>query len=135
MKIIVTGGSGFIGSALILGLVAEGHEVVVLTRNPGTSSSRIGKRVRVEQWDGKNGGPWEALVDGADAVINFAGEPLDARRWSPRQKERIISSRVNATTAIADAVQKAKRRPSVLVNASGVGYYGPVENGEVTEDR
>jgi uncharacterized protein len=134
MRVVVTGGSGFIGSALIARLGAEGHDVVLLTRNPEAARLKLGAQANIDRWDGKNAGSWEAHIDGADAVVNFAGEPLDAKRWSPQQKERIISSRVNATTAIVNAIEKAKRKPSVLVNASGVGYYGPVENGEVTEE-
>jgi uncharacterized protein (TIGR01777 family) len=134
MKIIVTGGSGFIGKALIPRLVAEGHEVVLLTRNPPEARSKVDQRVNFVQWDGKTSDSWESHVDGADAVLNFAGEPLDAKRWSTGQKKRIIDSRVDATTAIVNAIRKASRRPSVLVNASGVGYYGPVETGEITEE-
>ncbi|MEK9137485.1 MAG: TIGR01777 family oxidoreductase, partial [Bacteroidota bacterium] len=66
--------------------------------------------------------------------INFAGEPLDAKRWLRSQKERIIGSRVDATSAIVHAISKAKQKPSVMISASGVGYYGAVETGEVTED-
>jgi len=134
MKVVVAGGSGFIGSALIPRLHADGHDVILLTRNPDAARPRIGVRAKLEKWNGVNGGLWEAHLDGADAVINFAGEPLDVRRWSPRQKERIISSRVNATLAIVNAMKKAKRRPSVLVNASGVGYYGSVESRSVSEE-
>ena len=134
MQIVVTGGSGFIGSALIPRLVADGHDIVLFTRNPEAARSKIDRRVKVERWDGKSVGPWESHIDGADAVINFAGEPLDARRWTPRQKERIIGSRVDATSAIVKAMEKAKRKPTVFVSASGVGYYGSVENGNITED-
>ena len=134
MKIIVTGGSGFIGSALIPRLVAEGHDVVLLSWNPIAARSRLDQRVKVEPWDGKTLASWETHVDGADAVINFAGEPLDVKRWSRTQKERIIGSRVGATSILVKAMQNAKRKPAVLVSASGVGYYGPVEEGEVTEE-
>jgi hypothetical protein len=85
-------------------------------------------------WDGKTSGSWESLVDGADAVINFAGESLDAKRWSRTQKERIIDSRVSSTSALVKAMQNAKSKPAVLVSASGVGYYGSVEENEVTEE-
>lgn len=134
MKIIVAGGSGFTGKALIPRLVAEGHEVVLLTRNPSAARLRVDQRATFVQWDGRTSGPWESHVDGTDAILNFAGEPLDAKRWSTAQKKKIIGSRVDATTAIVNAMRAVSRRPSVLVNASGVGYYGPVENGEITEE-
>jgi len=134
MKTIVTGGSGFIGSALIPRLVAEGDEVVLLSRNPTAARSKLDSRVKVEPWDGKTTGSWDAHLDGADAVINFAGEPLDAKRWSPAQKDRIIASRLGATNALLRAILNAKKKPAVFVSASGVGYYGPVEEGELAED-
>ncbi|MBM2840770.1 MAG: hypothetical protein HW412_1298 [Bacteroidetes bacterium] len=134
MKIIVTGGSGFIGSALIPRLIAEGHEVVLLSRNPTAARLKLDSRVKVESWDGTTSGLWEMHVDGADAVVNFAGEPLDAKRWSRTQKDRIIGSRVGATNALVRAIQNAKKKPSVFISASGVGYYGPVEEGELSED-
>jgi uncharacterized protein (TIGR01777 family) len=90
--------------------------------------------VKVILWDGKTAGPWEEEVERADAVVNLAGEPLDARRWSRSQKDRIVRSRVDATGALVQAIKKAARRPAVLVSASGVGYYGPVDEGNVKED-
>lgn len=131
MKIIVTGGSGFVGSALLPRLAAEGHDVVLLSRS--ADPPRL-SHVRVEQWDGKTVGSWAEHIDGADAVLNFAGESIGGRRWTATQKERIIRSRVDATRAICDAIAKAAKKPAVLVSASAVGFYGPVEDGDVAED-
>ncbi len=133
MKIVLTGGSGFIGKRLIEKLVSAQHNIVLLSRNPSSVNMSIWYTVAVKQWDGKNPGDWAADVDGADAVMNFAGEPIAAKRWTTAQKEKIINSRVDATRAIVDAIKQAKRKPSVLINASAVGYYGSVENDEVTE--
>ena len=132
MKIVVTGGSGFIGSALLPRLVAEGHDVILLTRKSNTP--RSSQRVRIEQWDGKTIGSWAKHVDGADAVLNFAGESIGGKRWTAAQKERIIKSRVDATTAICGAIDSAVKKPLTLVNASAVGFYGPVEDRDVAED-
>jgi hypothetical protein len=134
MKIVVTGGTGFVGRALLARLVSEHHEVVALTRTPASQRAGLPERVTVAPWDGQTAGPWAAHVDGADAVINLAGEPLDARRWTPAQKERIIGSRVGAAGALREAIERAAKKPAVVVSASGVDYYGPVESGEVRED-
>ncbi len=135
MRIILTGGTGFIGRALLRRFVADNHSVVLLTRN-ATGAQRLGsKSVRIVEWDGKGSGDLTALVDGADAVINLAGEPIAAKRWTPRQKKKILASRLDATKAIVAAIAKAERKPSVLVNGSAVGYYGAVEEGEITESR
>jgi hypothetical protein len=132
MKIIVAGGSGFVGRGIVEKFAS--HSVVVLSRraSPGDAAW---PNVRYVQWDARTGGDWASELEGADAVMNFAGEPLDARRWTAKQKERIILSRVDATRAIVEALRRVQNRPPVLVNASAVGYYGPVEQEEVTEDR
>lgn len=134
MKIVVAGGSGFIGNALLQRLAQERHDVVVLTRTPGKTGRSVPANVTEVAWDGRSVGPWGRHLDGADAVINLAGESLDARRWTTAQKERIIASRVDAAGAIRDAVERATRKPSVVVNAAAVGLYGAVEDGECRED-
>jgi len=133
MNIVVSGGTGFIGNALLKRLVESGHRVTLLTRNPDAVKHPPGGRVDVERWDGKTAGSWAQCVDGADAVMNMAGEPIAAKRWTDTQKTRILNSRLDATRAIVAAIQKAEQKPSVLVNASAVGYYGHVESGDVTE--
>lgn len=133
MKIIISGGTGFIGKQLVNSLAAEGHSLVLLTRNPSTAGPAASPNVTVRRWDGATLGDWSNEIDGADAVINFAGEPIAAKRWSASQKKRIIDSRINATRVIIEAMRRAARRPAVLVNASAVGFYGSVPNDEVTE--
>ena len=134
MKIVVTGGTGFVGRALLARLAQENHDVVVLTRSPENLAQELPGRVTAVRWDGKTAGPWAAHVDGARAVINLAGESLDARRWTAARKERIIASRVDAAGALYEAIDRAAVKPSVVVNAAAVGFYGPVEEGEVRED-
>jgi uncharacterized protein (TIGR01777 family) len=134
MKIVAAGLTGFIGEALLTRLLGEGHTVTLLARNPENVREKINPKIHLQHWDGKTAGEWTRHVDGADAVLNFAGESLGAKRWTAEQKKRIVGSRIDATRALVDAMRAATRRPSVLVNASAVGYYGSVEEGEVTED-
>lgn len=134
MKVVVTGGTGFIGRVLIHRLIEAGHTVTVLTRNPGSTRHVLDPAAGLDRWDGRTVGSWVSHVDGADAVINLAGESLGGKRWTSHQKARIVGSRVDATRAIVEAMRRAEKTPSLLLNASAVGYYGHVESGEVLED-
>jgi uncharacterized protein (TIGR01777 family) len=134
MKIIITGATGFIGRALIRRCVAERHQVVALTRDAGRAAHLFPAGVTVMTWDGATAGTWSPEVDGADAVVNLAGESIAGKRWTSAQKALIIESRVRAAHAIRDAIASAGRKPGVLVNSSAVGYYGSVPEGDVTEE-
>ncbi len=133
MNIIISGGTGFIGRVLVKQLLAKGHHVAVLTRDPRAAKSIIHDYVDFIWWDGKDTDSWAGRLNGVDAVINLTGESIVKRRWSKKQKSRIVGSRIRATQAIVRAIEKVERRPSVLINASAVGYYGNVEEGDVTE--
>jgi uncharacterized protein (TIGR01777 family) len=133
MKIILTGGTGFIGTALRESLTQKEHEVVVLTRQ-AAKEKEPGILTRYRLWDPEEGGSWESEVDGADGVINLAGEPLVGKWWTTAQKQKIIESRVGATQAVVSAIRKAKKKPQFLINASAIGYYGPRQDEEVTEE-
>ncbi len=134
MKVIVAGATGFIGQTLIARLLENHHEVILLTRAPGKALAEWGGSVTAVSWDGRSPGAWEEFFEGADGVINLCGESIAAKKWTPQQKEKILSSRIESTQAIVQAMEKASRKPAVLVNASGVGFYGPVEGDEpVTE--
>jgi len=120
MQVVVTGGTGFIGRRLGARLLEKGHDVVVLSR--GGARPALPAGIRVVSW--QTGAPgWEAAVDGADGIVNLAGEGI-AQRWTAGAKARIVSSRLEAVAALADALGRARRKPSVVVNASAVGYYG-----------
>ncbi len=131
MKIILAGGSGFIGGALLNRLLKLGHQVTLLTRNP--SKVKLHPFLTLQKWDGRNSDDWFACLENSDAVINLSGESIVARRWTRNQKEKIIRSRVESTQVIIQAIQQVKVKPKVLVNASAVGYYGNVPTGIVTE--
>jgi uncharacterized protein (TIGR01777 family) len=125
MRIVVSGGTGFLGQALIRSLRAAGHSVMVLTRRPRRDGDVL--------WSPDGGsGAWTAAVQAADVVINLAGEGLADRRWSTEQKARIRSSRINATKALADVIREAVR-PALFVSASAIGIYGDRGDEEVTE--
>lgn len=112
MKIVIAGGSGFLGSALRDALHARGDETVVLSRRSGV------------RWDPDGDlGPWAREIDGAGAVVNLAGEPLPDRRWTAAQKLRLRDSRILATRSLAEAIGAAARKPAVFLSASGVGFY------------
>jgi uncharacterized protein (TIGR01777 family) len=130
MKIVVAGGSGFLGRPLGARLAADGHDVVNLTR--ASNRSDAARRAIVWSPDGTIGA-WASEIDGATAVINLAGESIAAKRWSPPQKQRIFDSRINATRSLASAIAHAKHPPAVLISGSGVGYYGPHHDEPVTE--
>lgn len=122
-RVIVAGGSGFIGRALCRHLVRRGCEVVVLTRRVrdwGEGSSSIRQVV----WDGQTTQGWQDEVEGSFAIINLVGENVAAGRWSRKKKQRILDSRLQATEAVVAAVRQAKEKPSVVIQASAIGFYG-----------
>ncbi|MBZ0277289.1 MAG: TIGR01777 family oxidoreductase [Anaerolineae bacterium] len=139
MRILITGGTGQVGKVLTTDLVKDGHEVIVLSRNPQKKHD-LPAGVRVERWDGRSAAGWGHLADGAGAIINLAGENLAGygffpARWTEERKRLLRDSRVNAGKAVVEAVQAAKVKPGVVIQASAVGYYGPHNSGEtLTED-
>ena len=132
MKLILTGGTGFIGNALRESLARKGHEVVVFTRQ-ASRENHPGVRTRYCHWDPSQKGAWERELEGTDGVINLAGEPIAQKRWTAFQKQKILESRVTATRAVVEAIRASKRKPPFLLNASAIGYYGPRGSEEVTE--
>lgn len=131
MRIIITGGTGMIGSALSAALLEEGHEVWALSRTP--QIARVLPGVKVAGWDGVTAKGWLELADGAGAIINLAGESLASGRWTKERKERILSSRVKAGQAVVEAVRAARVKPGVVIQASGIGCYGPSDDRQLDE--
>jgi uncharacterized protein (TIGR01777 family) len=125
MRVVVTGGTGFIGSGLCRHLAASGHDPVVLTRDPSGAERRLGPGVQVQRWQPREPGDWERALNGADGVINLAGESIGDRRWTAAQKAAIRESRIVGTRLIVEAIARAEPRPRVLLSASASGYYGP----------
>ncbi|HLF26805.1 MAG TPA: TIGR01777 family oxidoreductase [Anaerolineae bacterium] len=141
MRVIITGGAGLIGRALATSLAADQHEVIVLTREP-ENTVRLPPGVRAQQWDARTANGWGRLADGADAIVNLAGENFAGtnlfeiffKRWTSRRKQRILDSRVHAGQAVVAAIEAARRKPRVLIQAAAVGYYGTLRDEELTED-
>jgi uncharacterized protein len=125
MKVAVTGGTGFIGSRLVDRLQSEGHQVLLLVRNVPKAQQRFPK-AEVVSYTPKVSGAWQQVIAGYDGVVNLAGEPI-SNRWTDNSKTEILESRSVGTAKIVEAISQANPKPSVLVNASAVGYYGTSE--------
>ncbi|MCL7453616.1 MAG: NAD(P)H-binding protein, partial [Anaerolineae bacterium] len=138
MRVIITGGTGLIGTALSKSLLADGHEVIALSRNPATRDG-LPPEVQVVGWDARTAKGWGQMVDGAGAIVNLAGANLAGQgflpsRWTRERKRIIRDSRVYSSQAVVEAVEEARVKPGVLIQASGVGYYGHRGDQVVTED-
>jgi uncharacterized protein (TIGR01777 family) len=129
MKVVVAGGTGFLGRALSQSLAADGQDVCLLTRGAGDRTFKS-----VPWTPNGESGPWASAIDGADAVVNLAGESIAAKRWTATQKQRILDSRVRATRSLVTAIQGCSKPPSVFISGSAVGYYGPLADDVATED-
>jgi uncharacterized protein (TIGR01777 family) len=122
MRIIIAGGSGFLGRALIHDLQGAGHEVTVLTRYPGRA--RLPTGCQALAWDGRTTAGWGEAMSRAEAVINLTGESLSNWPWTKAQKERFRESRVQAGQALTEAIGAASPRPKVFIQFSGINHYG-----------
>jgi len=122
MKILISGATGLIGRALCHVFNEDGHTIVGVSRSSRKPSGlNVGE---MYQWDSQAGPPPEAALDQVDAVINLAGEPIAAKRWSDQQKKSIRDSRIVTTRNLVEGMRRAKRKPEVFVSSSAVGYYG-----------
>jgi uncharacterized protein (TIGR01777 family) len=135
MKVLVSGGSGFIGHHLVAGLVKDGHDVVVLSRTPDPKKSQSG--VRYVTWDPRGAnGEWIKQLSGAQAVVNLAGSSIGTWPWTKKRMALLLSSRLSSTAALVQALERtpAAQRPPVLVSASGIDYYGDRGDEVINED-
>ena len=133
MRIVIAGGTGFLGRPLAATLARDGHEIVLLSRS---QAAPTGHASRTVPWT-PNGesGPWADELDGADALVNLTGESIAGKRWTAAHKQRILDSRVHATRSLAAAIRAAAAPPPVFVSGSAVGYYGPLGAETATEER
>ncbi len=133
MRVIIAGGSGFLGSALTASLTGAGHHVTILTRRmPAVSPT---DHVSHVTWrpDGTVGA-WAEACEGADAVVNLAGESIAGARWTAARKVALADSRVRPTQSLARFVAAASPRPSLFVSGSAIGYYGPRGDDTLSEE-
>ena len=132
MKVIVTGSNGLVGRALTGQLLAEGHEVTTLVRSGSRSTGEEG--VRPARWDPAADSIDAAALEGHDAAVHLAGEPIAEGRWDDEKKRRIRESRVRGTRLLAETLAKLERKPAVLVSASATGFYGNRGEETLTEE-
>jgi uncharacterized protein (TIGR01777 family) len=131
MHIAVTGGTGFVGSALTKVLTDNGHRVTILTRNRERKAKQAG--VSYVRWLTEGSRPEDEMRD-VDVIVNLAGESINSGRWTEKRKMRILQSRLKATDAVLKIIENLEKKPDVLVNASAVGYYGMSETATFTEE-
>ena len=134
MRVLITGGTGLIGSHLARRLIARGDQAVVLTRHLASArdNPNLAGAERVEG-DPTQPGPWQEVVAGCDAVVNLAGQPIFGKRWTAQIKRKIHESRVTTTENVAAAIGRTGSNVRVFVSASAIGYYGPHEDEELDE--
>lgn len=132
MRIVIAGGTGFLGRALTDELLARKHEVTVLTRAAPASSATRPQLTHLTWSPNGQSGVWASAIDGADAVVNLSGESIAAKRWSAAQKKKILDSRLLATRSLTTAIRAASRRPA-LISGSAVGYYGDRHDESISE--
>jgi len=126
MHHLITGGSGFIGSALCRSLVADGHRVTVLTRDIEQARGRVPEAVfLIDRLD---------FAENIDAVVNLAGENLAGGRWTAARKHEFVGSRIGTTKRLLDWIDRQDSAPAVLVSGSAIGWYGPRGDEELDED-
>ena len=132
MKVLMTGGTGFIGPHLAARLVQDGHEVTILAR-PSEEKKRIASGASLLEGSPTQRGAWQEAVQKQDAVINLAGASIFTR-WSDKQKKEIWESRTSTTRNIVEAIEVNQGRSFTLFSTSAVGYYGFHGDEELTED-
>ncbi|MEH2091746.1 thylakoid membrane protein ThyD [Nostoc sp.] len=137
MKVAITGATGFVGSRLVQRLQGEGHKIVVLTRNTTFAQkvfpSEAFPNVEIVAYTPNASGSWQSVIASCDGVVNLAGEPIGEGRWTPERKQEILNSRKLGTQKIVEAIANANSKPSVLINASAIGYYGTSETATFDE--
>lgn len=119
LKILISGGTGFLGRNLTRSFIYDGHQVYILTRGDHVSAG-----AQAVQWDAKTTTGWGHLVNEMDVVIHLAGKSLASWPWTPAIKRTLLDSRLSSGLALVEAIQKATQRPSIFIQQSGINHYG-----------
>jgi uncharacterized protein (TIGR01777 family) len=128
MRILITGGTGFIGRALVNRLLQRGDQITVLSRDISKASALLGDRVHV----------WQSLAQwqtdtAFDAVINLAGEPIIDKAWTAKRKQQLLASRIGVTEQLLEGIRRCHQKPDVLLSGSAIGIYGDTGTSICTE--
>ena len=131
MDIAIAGGTGLVGQVLSAYLIDNGHKVFILTRD--TTNKENTEQIKYVEWLTGNTTP-EVELHSVEAFVNLAGESINSGRWTEERKHRILESRLSSTKEIVRIMSSMVNKPSVLVNASAIGYYGTSETDVFTEN-
>lgn len=131
-KIIITGATGLIGRKISEILIENNNNVIIFSRRPETAKEIIKNAAEYVLWDYEKTSEWKNFLEGADAIINLAGESIISNRWNKKTKQRIYNSRIITTRSLVNAIKEIKTKPECFISASAVGYYGN-RNEEVDE--
>jgi len=138
MKVAIAGATGFVGSRLVERLHSEGHSVMVLARNSERARrvfpASAYPNLEIVAYTPAESGEWQNSIAGCDGVVNLAGVPIAEERWTAARQQAILDSRKLTTAKLAEAITNANPKPSVLVSASAIGYYGTSETAEFDEN-
>jgi uncharacterized protein (TIGR01777 family) len=138
MKTIIAGGTGLIGKNLALDLARDDHQIIVLSRSPQKYGDIFPDNIQLAAWDSQSLGDWVGIIDGADAVVNLAGESISGSgflpdRWDDEKKRRILASRKAAGHVLSEAIEIAENKPSTLLQMSAIGHYGSTGDALIDE--
>lgn len=138
MKVAITGATGFVGSRLVERLHEQGHQVLVLSRDSARAQrvfpASAYPNLEIVAYTPTESGPWQQAIAGCEGVVNLTGAPIAEERWTSARKQEILESRQLATEKLVAAIAQANPRPSVLVSASAIGYYGASETATFDEN-
>jgi len=132
-KIIVTGATGLIGSALVSELKKKNYEVIVFSRNAEKAKLTLPNADNWIDWTFNSNDKWAKSVDGVHGIIHLAGAGVFSKRWSDTYKKEIESSRIDGTRSLISAIEKSSIKPEVFIGGSAVGYYGACDDQQIAE--
>ncbi len=126
-KIVITGATGFLGKRIAEELISRGDEVTIFTRSVKNAKQKISNAYDYVGWNPELNNWYQKLED-KDAVVHLAGENVMAKRWNAEHKKNILSSRIEGTRSLVNAIGQLKNKPEVFISASAIGYYGNSES-------